>query len=66
MTLIAFDLKGAFNGVNKGSLDDLLRARRILAVARRWITSFMSDRYVSIGFNDFRTEVTPLTNAGLA
>jgi hypothetical protein len=66
VTLIAFDLKGAFNGVNNVSLDARLRARRIPTVARKWITSFMSDRYASIGFDDFRTEVAPLPNAGLA
>lgn len=66
VTLIAFDIKGAFNGVNKVSLEPRLRARRIPAIARRWITSFMSDRHASIGFNDFRTEVAPLANAGLA
>lgn len=26
----------------------------------------MSDRHASIGFDDFRTEMMPLTNAGLA
>ncbi|THC87933.1 hypothetical protein EYZ11_012624 [Aspergillus tanneri] len=66
VTLIAFDLKGAFNRVNKVSLDVRLQARRIPAVARKWIASFMSDRHASIGFDDFRTEVTPLANAGLA
>jgi ribonuclease HI len=66
VTLVAFDLKGAFNGVNKVSLDACLRARRIPTVARKWIASFMSDRHASIGFDDFRTEVTPLPNAGLA
>jgi ribonuclease HI len=66
VTLIAFDLKGAFNGVNKVSLDARLRAKGIPAIARRWIASFMSDRHASIGFDDFRTEVTPLANAGLA
>lgn len=66
VTLIAFDLKGAFNGVNKVSLDNRLRARRIPRVARKWIASFMSDRHASIGFDDFRTEMTPLANAGLA
>jgi ribonuclease HI len=66
LTLIAFDLKGAFNGVNKISLDACLRAKGIPAVARKWIASFMSDRFASIGFDDFRTEVTPLVNAGLA
>jgi hypothetical protein len=66
VTLIAFDQKGAFNGVNKISLDARLRAKGILAIARKWIASFMSDRFASIGFDDFRTEVALLANAGLA
>lgn len=66
ITLVAFDLKGAFNGVNKVSLDACLRARRIPTVARKWIASFMSGRHASIGFDDFRTKATSLANAGLA
>ncbi|KAI3301160.1 hypothetical protein DTO002I6_350 [Penicillium roqueforti] len=66
VTLVAFDLKAPFNGVNKVSLDACLRARRIPTVTKRWIASFMSDRYASIGFDDFRTETTALLNAGLA
>ncbi|KAJ5138858.1 uncharacterized protein N7515_003706 [Penicillium bovifimosum] len=66
VTLVAFDLKGAFNGVNKTSLDASLQARRIPIVARKWIASFMSDRHANIGFDDFRTETQSLANAGLA
>ncbi|KAF7118717.1 hypothetical protein CNMCM5793_008337 [Aspergillus hiratsukae] len=66
VTLIAFDLKGAFNGVNKISLDARLRVKGIPTVARKWIASFMSDRFANIGFDDFRTEIAPLDNAGLA
>jgi hypothetical protein len=61
VTLVAFDLKGAFNGVNKTSLDACLRAKRIPT-----IYSFMSDRHACIGFDDFRKDITPLPNAGLA
>jgi ribonuclease HI len=66
VTLISFDLKGAFNGVNQRSLDACLQARRIPTVARKWIASFISDRHASIGFDDFRTAMEPLANAGLA
>ena len=66
VTLIAFDLKGAFNGVNKVSLDARLRAKGIPTMARQWIYSFMENRYANITFDDFQTEVTPLENAGLA
>lgn len=44
VTLIAFDLKGAFNGVNWVSLDASLQARGIPMAARKWIASFMSHR----------------------
>ncbi|KAJ5675490.1 hypothetical protein N7462_008387 [Penicillium macrosclerotiorum] len=60
--LIAFDLKGAFNGVNKTSLDTSLRARRIPMAARKWIASFMSDRHANIGFDGFRTETERLAH----
>lgn len=63
VTLVSFDLKGAFNGVNLVSLGSCLRARRIPAVARKWIASFISDRHASIGFDDFRTEIALLANA---
>ena len=66
VTLVAFDLKGAFNRVNKTSLDIRLQSKGIPSVARRWITSFMSGRQASIGFDDYQTEVVPLDNAGLA
>jgi hypothetical protein len=66
VTLIAFDLKGAFNRVNKLSLDIRLRAKGIPTVARLWIGSFMKDRFASISFDNFQTEVSPLENAGLA
>lgn len=56
VTLIAFDLRGAFNGVNRLSLDASLQARGIPVVARKWIASFISDRHANIGFDDFRTE----------
>ena len=43
VTLIAFDLKGAFNGVNKVSLDARLWAKGIPTMARQWIYSFMEN-----------------------
>jgi hypothetical protein len=66
VTLVAFDLKGAFNGVNKRSLDARLQAKGILIKARLWICSFMEDRLASINFDDFQIEITLLENAGLA
>lgn len=66
VTLIAFDLKGAFNGVNHTTLDARLREKKIPSPARAWIRSFMQDRMSSIHFDEFSTDVTPLEHAGLA
>ena len=66
ITLIAFDLKGAFNGVNKTSLDTCLQAKGIPTIARCWICSFMENQYTSICFDNFQTEASPLENTGLA
>ena len=41
VTLVAFDLKGAFNGVNKMTLDSRLKEKGIPTTARRWIQNFM-------------------------
>jgi len=64
--LVVFDLKGAFNGVNKTTLDAFLQARQIPTTARKWISNFMSNRHASIGFDNYCTEITPIANAGLA
>ena len=66
LTLVAFDLKGAFNGVNQTSLDARLQSKGIPTVARRWIASFMSGRQANITFDDYSSEVAQLHNAGLA
>jgi hypothetical protein len=65
MILIAFDLKGAFNRVNKISLNACLWVKGIPAVARKWIASFISNYFTNIGFDDFYTEVALLVNIGL-
>jgi hypothetical protein len=63
---VAFDLTGAFNGVNDSSLDTRLQAKGIPTVARRWIRSFIESWYASISFDNFQTEIFPLENASLA
>ena len=66
ITLVAFDLKGAFNGVKKQSLDLRLKEHGIPTQARKWIQSFMECRTASIKVDNFETQVRPLENAGLA
>ena len=64
--LVAFNLKGVFNGVNETSLDTRLRVKDILFKARQWICSFMENRQASVIFDDFEMENLPLEHAGLA
>jgi Reverse transcriptase (RNA-dependent DNA polymerase) len=64
--LIAFDLKGAFNGVKATTLDARLREKGIPTPARKWIQSFIRDQMASIYFDGFSIEVGLLENAGLA
>ena len=59
-------LKVGLVQVNKVSLDNRLQAKRIPRVARKWIASFRSDRHASMGFDNYRTEMAPLANAGQA
>lgn len=66
VTLIASDLKGAFNGVKKVSLDACLQAKGIPTMAKQWIYSCMENQYPNIIFDNFQTEVFPLENTGLA
>lgn len=64
-TLVEFDLKGAFNRVNKLTLAIRLKGKGITIKARRWIQSFMEVRLANIKFDDFETEVRLIDNGGL-
>ena len=66
VTLVAFDLKEAFNSVHSNTLEARLRERRIPSPAREWIRSFMQERSASVQLDGFETAVQPLPYAGLA
>ncbi|KAI3045365.1 hypothetical protein CBS147353_11800 [Aspergillus niger] len=66
VTLVAFDLKGAFNGVNRNTLDLQLKATGIPTKLRAWVASFMQNRSASTSFDDFESPMSALENAGLA
>ncbi len=48
LTLIIFDVEGAYNGVNATVLTSRLRKRRIPEVAVQWIEDFCSERKACI------------------
>ncbi len=65
VSLMAFDLKGAFNGVAKGVLDQCLRRKGILIEARNWVQSFMTDRWACIKFDGYTSAATRIRFPGL-
>ena len=65
VTLMVFDLKGAFNAVGKEVLDHCLAKKGIPTEARRWIKSFMENRTALISFNNYTKPATGLNHPGL-
>ena len=65
VSLISFDVKGAYNGVSKERLLQRLQARRIPNNIIKWIGAFCSDRTASITINGISLQVQRLPQAGL-
>jgi ribonuclease HI len=65
LSLISFDVKGAYNGVCKERLLQRLAARGIPPVLVRWINTFCSERTASIVVNGLTSEQQLLPQAGL-
>ena len=65
LSLISFDVKGAYNGVSKEVLLLRLRSRRIPEQMVRWIDHFCSDRKASIMVNGQVSSTIDLPQAGL-
>jgi hypothetical protein len=65
LSLISFDVKGAYNGVYKDRLLQRLTARGIPAELVRWIDAFCSDRTAAILVNGHISDQQRLPQAGL-
>ena len=65
LSLISFDVKGAYNGVCKERLLQRLQARGIPPLIVRWIDAFCSDRSASIRVNGYVSPTQSLPQAGL-
>ncbi|OAQ59084.1 retrovirus polyprotein [Purpureocillium lilacinum] len=65
LSLISFDVKGAYNGVCKERLLERLRARGIPEGLVRWIGAFCSERTACIVVNGHTLERQELPQAGL-
>ncbi|KDN61464.1 hypothetical protein CSUB01_11710 [Colletotrichum sublineola] len=65
LSLVSFDVKGAYNGVYKERLLQRLSARGIPEKLVKWIDAFCSQRTASIQVNGQDSEVRSLPQAGL-
>ncbi|KAK1509295.1 hypothetical protein CABS01_16854 [Colletotrichum abscissum] len=65
VSLVSFDVKGAYNGVYKERLLQRLRARGMPEKLVRWVDAFCSHRTASILVNGHESEARPLPQAGL-
>ena len=65
MSLITFDVKGAFSGVAVDILIHQLRKRRIPEQMVRWIESFCKDRKATVTVNGETSKTAALNQAGL-
>jgi hypothetical protein len=65
VSLISFDVKGAYNGVCKERLLQRMKARGMPEKLLRWIEAFCSERTATIQINGQPSEVQSLPQAGL-
>jgi hypothetical protein len=65
LSLVSFDVKGAYNGVYKDRLLQRLAARGIPPDLVKWINAFCSGRAATIVVNGQAAEVSQLEQAGL-
>ncbi|KAJ5494161.1 hypothetical protein N7463_010248 [Penicillium fimorum] len=65
LSLISFDVKGAYNGVCKERLLQRMKARGIPDGLLRWVEAFCSERTATIQINGQLSEARRLPQAGL-
>ena len=65
LSLVSFDVKGAFNGVHSDVLERRLAARQVPSLAVRWIRNFCDGRHAQVTVGGFESEVSPIEFAGI-
>lgn len=65
LSLVTFDVQGAYNGVNKEVLQQRLRKCGIPEFFVKWVYSFCSNRRAAIAFDDFCSDTVDVTQPGL-
>jgi hypothetical protein len=65
LSLVSFDVKGAFNGVYSDVLEKRLEARQVPIPAVRWIRNFCDGRHAQVTVGGFESDVLPIEFAGI-
>lgn len=65
LSLVSFDVKGAYNGVPKEVMSARLRQKGIPATVVEWVLSFCSNRRAGVAVNGFETKLTDIAFPGL-
>jgi len=65
LSLVSFDVKGAYNNVATGPEIRRLRQRQIPEVIVQWVQDFCTDRRACILVNNYTSDVQTLPQAGL-
>ena len=65
LSLVSFDVKGAFNGVNREVLLRRLRERRVPETLVRWVGDFCQKRKATVMLNGHNTPIVELEAAGI-
>ena len=65
LNLVSFDVKGAYNGVDRSVLLRRLRCRQVPEVMVRWVDSFCSNRQACVVVNGETSDMVDLPQAGL-
>jgi ribonuclease HI len=65
LSLVSFDVQGAFNGVHSDILERRLAARRVPTPAVKWIRDFCDDRNAQVTVGGFESVVSPIEYAGI-
>lgn len=65
LTLVSFDVKGAFNGVHAKVLERRLSARRIPKPMVDWFQDFCSGRHAIVSVGGYESEMREIKFAGI-
>ncbi|KAG9513247.1 hypothetical protein KCU93_g10112, partial [Aureobasidium melanogenum] len=65
VSLVTFDVQGAFNGVNTTVLQERLEQRGIPETLSKWVGDFCRERTATVTLDTFESEMQPIAQAGI-